>query len=301
MTETCTDMTMSLANRRQVIAGAASAIVAMTSKRTWGSSKNELVLAFIPQENPEKLLVDVNQIAAWLTNTIDMPVRGFVTTDHAAAVEALRNGDADVSFMGALPYVLANQMIGAEAVLAEVYRGKSVYTGRVFVRRDSLVQKLADLKGKSIAFSDPLSESGYLYPLDLFVEQGFLRRGDGPKQFFGKIYYAGGYQQAMQAVAAGLVDAAAASQYAEFLLSAQQQREVKWIAESKPIPSHTVIVRKGLAKDVRSKFVGAMLKLNQPQYRYLLKHVYSPDGYVVATQSAYEGVRKLAAAYGLLR
>jgi phosphonate transport system substrate-binding protein len=36
-----------------------------------------------------------------------LPVSGFVTFDHAAAVEALRNGDADISFMGALPFVLA--------------------------------------------------------------------------------------------------------------------------------------------------------------------------------------------------
>ena len=33
--------------------------------------------------------------------------------DHAAAVEALRNGDADISFMGALPFVLAENEIGA--------------------------------------------------------------------------------------------------------------------------------------------------------------------------------------------
>ena len=76
---------------------------------------------------------------------------------------------------------------------------------------------------------------------------------------------------------------------------------MKWIAESQPIPSHTVIVRKGLAGDVRAKFVAAMLKLNEPEHRDLLKYVYSPDGYVVAKPSAYDGVRKLAKAYGLLK
>ena len=294
-------MNKSIPNRRRIIIGAASAMLATGSPRAWASSKKELVLAFIPQENPEKLLIDVKVIAAWLSETIGMQVRGFVTTDHAAAVEALRNGDADVSFMGALPYVFANRMIGAEVVLAEVYRGKPVYKGRIFVRRDGSIRKLADLEGKSIAFSDPLSESGYLYPLDLFVEQGFLKRGEDPKQFFGKVYFAGGYQQAIQAVAAGLVDAAGVSQYAEQLLSPEQQVEVRWIAESRPIPSHTVIVRKGLTAEIRLRFVDAMLKLNEPKYAHLLKHVYSPDGYVVAKHSAYDDVRKLAAAYGLLK
>ena len=66
-----------------------------------------------------------------------MTVKGFVTIDHAAAVEALRNGDADISFMGALPFALAEAEIGAVPLLSEVYRGAPNYTGRIFVRRDS--------------------------------------------------------------------------------------------------------------------------------------------------------------------
>ena len=96
-----------------------------------------LRLAFIPQENPDKLLGDIEAITGWLAEEIGVPVEGFVTIDHAAAVEALRNGDADISFMGALPFVLAEAEIGAVPLLSEVYRDAPSYTGRIFVRRDS--------------------------------------------------------------------------------------------------------------------------------------------------------------------
>jgi phosphonate transport system substrate-binding protein len=46
--------------------------------------RSGLVLAFIPQENPEKLLGDVKVISHWLGKQIGVPVRGFVTSDHAA-------------------------------------------------------------------------------------------------------------------------------------------------------------------------------------------------------------------------
>jgi len=265
------------------------------------AAEGKLVLALIPQENPEKLVGDIEVIAEWLSAEIGVPVTGFVTSDHAAAVEALRNGDADISFMGALPYVIAHNEIGAEVVLQEVYRGEPVYTGRVFVRRDSGIENIDDLRGKTIAFADPISESGYIYPLDIFVQRGLLERGQDPSAFFGKIYFAGGYQQAMQAVANGLVEAAGASQYAEMLLSPEQQTEVVWIAESDPIPSHTVIAREGLDPETKERFVEAMLKLNEPEYRYLLAHVYSPDGYIVADPAAYDGVREIARAYDLIR
>lgn len=260
-----------------------------------------LRLAFIPQENPDKLLGDIEAITGWLAEEIGVPVEGFVTIDHAAAVEALRNGDADISFMGALPFVLAEAEIGAVPLLSEVYRDAPSYTGRIFVRRDSGLGALADLRGRDIAFADPISESGYLYPLAEFVEAGLI---EGPGQadaFFGRVFFAGGYQQAMQAMAEGLVDAAGASQYADLLLTPQQQAEVAWIAESAPIPSHLVIARPGLDTDLQARFVDAMLRLNAPENREKLRYLYGPDGYVRADSAAYDGVRDMARQYGLLR
>lgn len=260
-----------------------------------------LTLAFIPQENPEKLLGDISKISDYLSGELGVEVEGFVTIDHAAAVEALRNSDADISFMGALPYVLAHHEIGAQVVLAEVYRGSPSYTSRIFVRKDSGIRTLADLRGKTIAFADPISESGYLYPLDLFAEAGFLQRGGDPKSFFDNYYFAGGYQQAIQAVFHGYVDAAGASQFADLLLTAEQLPEVTWIAESVPIPSHAVIARRDLDPELLLGFVRAMLQLNEPEYQGYLAYVYGPDGYIETNHEAFEGVEELARAYGYLQ
>ncbi len=279
-----------------VQSGAAAASVEAES----AADDKPLILAFIPQENPEKLLGDIDEITAYLSAELGIPVQGFVTQDHAAAVEALRNGDADVSFMGALPYVLAHDQTGAEVILAEVYRGSPVYTGRIFVRKDSGIETLEDLEGKSIAFADPISESGYLYPLDEFVQAGLFERGADPQSFFSTVYFAGGYQQSLQAVINGFVDAAGASQYAEFLVAPDQLAELTWIAESDPIPSHVVLVRQGLDADRVAAFKQTMLKLNEPEYQNLLKYVYSPDGYVEATHADYVSVEEVARLYGFI-
>ncbi|MCH7518540.1 MAG: phosphate/phosphite/phosphonate ABC transporter substrate-binding protein [Candidatus Dadabacteria bacterium] len=259
-----------------------------------------LVLAFIPQENPEKLIGDIEIIIEYLQKEMGIAVKGYVTQDHAAAVEALRNGEADISFMGGLPYVLAHEIIGAEVILSEIYRGSPTYRARIFVLRDSGIEKVEDLRGKSIAFADPLSESGFIYPLEIMVEAGLLKRGDDPKEVFSNVYFAGGYQQAIQALANGLVDAAGVSQFADLLLTPEQLPKITWIAESKPIPSHLVCVRKGLDKERVDAFKQAMLKLNQPENKHLLKYVYSPDGYVEASHSDYKSVEEKARQYGFL-
>lgn len=259
-----------------------------------------LTLAYVPQENPDKLLGDIEVISEYLSAELGMEVRGFVTQDHAAAIEALGTGAADVSFMGGLPYVIAHQHVGAEVLLGEVYRGEPTYTSRIFVRRGSGIESLADLEGKTIAFADPISESGYLFPLDTFVQAGLLEAGQDAREFFGRVYFAGGYQQALQAVVEGFVDAAGVSKYSDLLLDPQDLAKVEWIGESAAIPSHAVVTRKGLDPEVRNAVRDALLKLNEEEYQHLLEHVFGPDGFVVVDDAAYDSVRKLARLHGVI-
>jgi phosphonate transport system substrate-binding protein len=265
-----------------------------------GLAQSSLTLAFIPQENPEKLLGDIRQIAGYLENELGVRVEGFVSQDHAAAVEAMRNGEADISFMGGLPYVLAHDQIGAQVILGEVYRGSPLYRGRIFVRKDSGITSLEQLRERSIAFADPISESGYLYPLDTFAQAGLIDPKKDPTSFFSDVFFAGGYQQAIQAMVNGFVDAAGASQFAELLLTPEQLEQVTWIAESDLIPSHSVIARKDLDPDLLERFTEAMMQLNEPDYRHLLQYVYSPDGYVRVDDDTYDDVREIARKYGYL-
>ena len=83
---------------------------------------------------------------------------------------------------------MAKARIGAEILLAEIYRGKPHYAAAVFVRADSKIRDLGGLRGRDIAFADPISESGYLYPLDIFVDKGLLDFcvlwPDGPHDYF---------------------------------------------------------------------------------------------------------------------
>lgn len=286
-------------NRRRFTT-AALTMLALSRFSSPAAATHKLRIALVPQENPDKLLGDVSRVSAVLSERLGVTVEGIVTFDHAAAVEALRNGDADISFMGALPFVLAEAQMGAEAVLSEVYRGSPTYKGRIFVRRDSGLDSLASLRGRDIAFADPISESGYLYPLDLFIQAGLIKSPDKAEDFFGRVFFAGGYQQAMQAMSSGLVDAACASEYAELLLAPEKQVDVTWIEETMPIPAHLVVARPDMDADLKRRFVDEMLALNKPENKHLLAYLYGPDGYVETDSTAYEGVREIAQRYGLL-
>lgn len=263
----------------------------------------ELRVAFIPLENPEKLISNVKPAMNFLEKEMGLKVRYFITLNYSAAVEAMISKKADVSFMSPLPYVLANKYLGVEAVLGEIYDAKPYYYSRIFVRKESGIKRLSDLKGKTIAYVDPISSSGFMYPHDIFVRAGLVNGGlEKPEGgFFRRVYFAGGDQQAINSMVGGFVDAAGVSQYALNLLRPEQRDQVVAIAQSARIPSHNVVVRKGLAPEIRQKFIAAMMKMNRPRNRGLLRALYGTDGYVRVGHSRYKSVADMARKYGFLK
>lgn len=260
----------------------------------FADAKSEpLRIAFIAYQNPDQLAGDVKPVLAYLEKELGIPVKSFVSTNYAGIVEALRNGTADVGFMGPLQYIIAREQAGARVLLGEVYKGSSVYHSKIFVRKDSGIDSVEKLRGKTIAFVDPISSSGYLYPLTIFKEKGLVKQR--PEEFFKRIYFAGGDEQAIRAVYNKFVDAAGIGEFAFNLLRAEERDQVAAIATSNPIPSHCIVARNGLDSALAAKLQDALLKLNDEGPNHaLLKNLYSVDGYVKVTHEDYAGVEALA-------
>jgi phosphonate transport system substrate-binding protein len=260
----------------------------------------KLRIAFIAYENPNQLMENVEPVVASLEQRIGVEIEHFTATDYAGVVEALRNATADVGFMGALPYVMAHHHAGAYPIAGEVYGGSPTYRSRIFVRKDSGIASLEGLRGKSIAFVDPISSSGYLYPLDVFFKAGLVEDRERAERFFKRVYFAGGDEQAVRAVLNRFVDAAGIGQFAWSLLRPEERDQVVFIAESDPIPSHCVVVRAGLDRAVATRLQEALVGLDRERDADLLRRLYNVDGYVAVTHETYAGVEALARRHGFI-
>lgn len=259
-----------------------------------------LRVVFIAYENPDQLMEDVRPVVAYLEERLDRPVKAFAATDYAGVVEALRNETADIGFMGSLQYVMAREHAGAYPLLGELYGGSSTYRARLFVRKDSGITKPEQLRGRTVAFTDPMSSSGFLYPLDIFRQAGLITGREDADRFFQRTYFAGGDEQALRAVLNRFVDAAGIGQFAFSLLRPEERDEVTWIAESRPIPSHCVVARKNLPPREAEAFKKALLELAGGPRRSLLRYLYNVDGYVEVGPETFTDVEGLARDFGFL-
>ena len=213
--------------------------------------------------------------------------------------KSLSNGETDIALMGPWGYVLANHRAGAQAVATILYEGKPEYFAIMVTHPKSGIRRIEDLKGKTFAFGDKGSTSGYLIP---FYE--FQKMKLDPEKFLGKVIYTK-HQAIETQVVRGELDAGADynrnrdAMIADGLIKAEDSR-IFWT--SAPLPNDALAVSAELFKDkaliarLRQALegIGAELKENPK----LLPARYT--GFVKKDNSYYKPIRDAGLATGKL-
>jgi phosphonate transport system substrate-binding protein len=251
-----------------------------------------LHLVLTPSQKPTDLLAAGEEFGRVLGQLVGLPVRVTVASDYAAVIEALRNQTADLAFVHPAGYVLANREAKARIVAKNQWHGKTTFTSRIYVRKESGIKSLEDLRGKTMAFVDPASSSGYIYPMVMLIQRGLVK-GRDPKTFFREVTFAGSHDASMQALLNGHVDAIASFDMAreQYLKDPAQRERVVFVAESPPIPEAGIAAREKLDAAVFAKVRDALLKIQGPQHAALLKRLYDIDGFEPAEDREYDPVR----------
>jgi phosphonate transport system substrate-binding protein len=258
-----------------------------------GELPKQLVMAITPSNIPTELFKAGEVFAAELGKRIGIPIKVYMPTDYLGVVEALRNKTADMAFVHPAGYVFSSREAKAQIVAVDVWHGKTSYTSRIFVRKDSGFKSLEDLRGKTIAFVDPGSTSGYVYPMVMLIKKGLVRDRD-PKSFFKDAMFAGTHEAALLALLNGSVDAVASFDLApeQYLKDKERVQKVAYIAETEPIPEAGMCVREGMDPSLVKKIQDALMAFNAPEYKPVLKDFYGIDGFAPARDSDYDPVRE---------
>jgi phosphonate transport system substrate-binding protein len=173
-----------------------------SSAGSWAASANR-PLRFVTFLAPNMLNV-YRFIAKRVGSVLGIP------TEVAVGSSYDEMDTADIAFLCGLPYVLTSRQpnppfepIAAPVLRGERYGGQPVYFSDVIVRRDSPCHSFADLRGRSWAYNEPLSQSGYG-----ITRHHLLRLGE-TNGYFGKVIEAGWHEVALRMVSTGAVDASA--------------------------------------------------------------------------------------------
>lgn len=216
----------------------------------------------------------------------------FVDRESYAEINALvRSGKVDVAFVCGGPYVDGHAAFGMELLVApQAYNG-TVYYSYIIVSADSPVKSFQDLRGKSFAFTDPLSNSGKLAPTYMLA-----RAGQSPKSFFSRVVYTRSHDKSIKAVAEKLVDGAAVDSLIweyDNLKSPAFTKKTKIIEKSPPYGIPPVVVRPGMDSQLKERLRAVFLNAHKDaKGREILRQMMI-DKFVLLDDRAYDSIREM--------
>ncbi len=296
-------------SRRQILTGAAgtAAVLALPTLAQAQAQAQAAPLKLgvgLFQPDREKNDATYRPLAQHLSQRLARPVELRTVDSWEGLAKSLASGETDIALMGPWGYVLANHFASAQVVSTILYQGKPEYFAMIVTHPDSGLASIQDLlgpkgKGRSFAFGDKGSTSGYLIPRHFFMQQGI-----DPEKHFGRVVYT--KHQAIQTqVTAGQIDAGAdynrnrTAMIEQGLIRADRS---KIIWQSAPLPNDAVAVSAALFQDkafVRQlqaalTEVGSLLKAQAT----LLPANYT--GFVDTDNAFYKPIRDAGLATGTL-
>jgi phosphonate transport system substrate-binding protein len=224
-----------------------------------------VVFGFTPAEDAKTLLVKAEPFLSYLSKKLNVRVVAQTATDYAAPVEALRHQKLDFALLGPKATLLAAREGRATIIARTINGAKPNYYSLVFVRQDSGIRRLQDLKNRSFAFVDVNSASGGLFPRYMLLRAGII-----PERDLRQTLYAGAHDAVILAVLNGKVDAGATwandprgatSGLSRMLTNPADRSQLKVIAASPPIPGEGIVARSGISPKLRAAMQDALVHM----------------------------------------
>ncbi len=258
-----------------------------------------LRVSAIPDENPTELQRKFKPLGDYLAKKTGMKVEFTPVTDYAASVEGLVNNKLDMVWFGGFTFVQAKVRSNGK-VVPLVQRLEDASFRSVFVTTDKSINKLEDLKGKTLSFGSESSTSGHLMP------RAFLLAAKvSPENDLKRIAFSGAHDATVAAVAGGKVDAGALNISVWEKLVAGRKVDsslVRVFYTTPPYYDYNWTVRSDMSPKLRKKITDAFLELDKstPEGKEILE-LQKATRFIPTSVANYDKLEGVARASGLLK
>jgi len=259
----------------------------------------ELNIGLIPEQNVFLQVKRYEPVGRYIQEQTGVTIRFTILSRYGNIIDSFRTEKLDGAFWGSFTGALAIRKLGIEPIVRPLWLdGTSTYHGYVFVRKDSGIKSVRNMKGTTIAFVERATMAGYIFPMAYFREHGVV----DPDTFFKEYYFAGSHDAAIEAVLHKEVDVGCAKNTIFALVSGKDPRvkeEIQILAESPKVPSNGLGIRPDLAPAIKEALTEAFLNMDKtPSGRKLLAE-FGAIRFIATTKDDYLPVFGIAEKAGI--
>jgi len=240
--------------------------------------------------SPRETLRYYEDLVHYISRKIGRPIKINQKKTYKEVNDQLKQRQIDAAFICSGAFVEAKSRFPIEIIAVPVVNGKNTYNADVIVRKNSPIRRFEDLRGKTFAFTDPLSNTGRLYAVERVRELHST-----PGKFFSKVIYTHGHDYSIQAVARGMVDGATVDGLVLNYTKAyypEKVKNIRIIEISKPFGMPPVVVHKNLDYQLKNKLRQVLLKMDKdPEGKKILERLMI-DKFVPGNEKDYLSISK---------
>lgn len=263
------------------------------------AQQKEILIGLIPEMNVFKQRERFKPLAEYLTKKTGVKVNLTILSRYGNIIERFTSEKMDGAFFGSFTGALAIQKLGVVPLARPMnLDGSTQYWGYLFVRKDSGIRSVKDMKGKKIAFVEKATTAGYVFPVAYFKDHGVK----DPDKYFSDHFFAGSHDAAIYAVLDRKADVGAAkhSMYDRVRKADPRvDKELVILAESAKVPSNGLCVRKGLDKGIQKKLKEALLNIDKDPEGKVVLQKFGGIKFIETTVADYNPVFDIARKAGI--
>jgi phosphonate transport system substrate-binding protein len=238
--------------------------------------------------SPQGTLESYRELIEYMEQRLGRPVEMVQRANYEEINRLLETGQVEVAFVCTGAYIYGWREFGMEVLVAPEINGAMSYASWLIVPADSQAQDLADLRGMTFAFTDPLSFTGRMYPTYLVNQLG-----ESPDSFFGRVFYTYSHDAAIEAVADGLADGAAVDNLIyQYLIQREPELEgrLRIIHRSPPFGMPPVVVSPSIRPQLKAELLELFLKMGDDLAGSAALDILGIDRFSEINTSAYDTV-----------
>lgn len=153
--------------------------------------------------SPKETFVHYQELIDYIETKINHKIELVQRKTYQEVNDLILSGELDFAFICSGAYVDLSSKSKIDIIAVPQTNGKCLYQAYVIANKESDIKDFMDLKGKSFAYTDFLSNTGRLYALKRLKEIGVT-----DEKFFSNIIYSFAHDNSIQLVNKGLVDGA---------------------------------------------------------------------------------------------
>lgn len=278
--------------RRDFLARAASlslcaALPGMTQAK---ASKDELRIGLTPVFLDDQVSFTARW-RRWFEERLQRPVVFVQRGNYREVVDLVRGGKIDFAWLCGYPYVRHRHEMRLVAV--PLWRGQPLYQSYLIAdARNIGIRSLADLRGTVFAFSDPDSNSGYLYP-----QYALMQAGQNPATYFSRTFFTWAHRKVVEAVSIGLASGGAVDGYVWEMLAETHPdlaRGTRVIEKSPLLGYPPFVARRDIPERELQLLRAALLDMPADAQGAALLQRLRLDGFVPGSPALYDGIARMA-------